>query len=38
MANYPLAVQHQQAAVNIADIMQTWHKKRHLKFLAQYQQ
>ena len=38
VANYPLAVKHQQAAVNIADTMLTWHKKRHAKFLAQYQQ
>lgn len=37
LGNYSLAVKYQNEAVVIADNMSTWHKKRHRKFLKQYQ-
>ncbi len=38
LGNYLLAVKYQKSAVLIADNMLTWHKKRHRKFLTQYQE
>lgn len=35
--NYEVALKHQKDAVKLADDMMTWHKKRHRRFLANYQ-
>ena len=36
MSNLKQAIKHQEDAVELADKMQTWHKKRHRNFLNEY--